>query len=141
MNYLKISCSYVLKSTSYLGLAVSEVGLDLSSPAHAILPLLVIIGWHNQPHFTLLPTMQHLRPPTHCYLARHWCSGARIAMNLVCRTSKVREKTDLGAWGRTQAQPRDWGRLSGCISQIKEIREKTNFRGRGVHWIFYWRRG
>ena len=138
MNYLKISCSYVLKSTSYLGLTVSEVGLDLSSPAHAILPLLlIIIGWHNQPHFTLLPTMQHLRPPTHNYLARHWCSGARIVMNLVCRTSKVREKTDLGAWGRTQAQPRDWGRLSGCFSQIKEIREKTDFRGRGVHWIIY----
>ena len=63
-------------------------------------------------------------------------------MNLVCRTSKVREKTDLGAWGRTQAQPGDWGRLSGCFSQIKEIREKTDFRGRervnereGVHWI------
>ena len=32
-------------------------------------------------------------------------------MNLVCGTSKVREKTDLGAWGRTQAQPGDWGRL------------------------------
>ena len=57
MKYLKISCSYVLKSTSYLGLAVSAVCLDLSSPAHAVLPLLVIItGWHNQPHFTLLPT-------------------------------------------------------------------------------------
>ena len=54
MKYLKISCSYVLKSTSYLGLAVSAVGLDLSSPAHAVLPLLVIITWwHNQPHFTL----------------------------------------------------------------------------------------
>ena len=67
MKYLKISCSYVLKSTSYLdlGLAVSTFGLDLSSPAHAVLPLLVIItGWHNQPRFTLLPTMQHLRPPT-----------------------------------------------------------------------------
>ena len=51
-------------------------------------------------------------------------------MNLVCGTSKVREKTDLGAWGRTQAQPGDWGRLSGCFSQIKEIREKTDFRGR-----------
>ena len=50
-------------------------------------------------------------------------------MNLVCQTSKVREKTDLGAWGRTQAQPGDWGRLSGCISQIKEIRE-NDFRGR-----------
>ena len=138
MNYLKISCSYVRKSTSYLGLAVSGVGLDLSSPpAHAILPLLVIIiGWHNQPHFTLLPTMQHLRPPTLplpttiLLGSRHWCSGARNAMNLVCRTSKVREKTDLGAWGRTQAQLRDWGRLSGCFSQIKEIRQKTDFRGR-----------
>ena len=65
MKYLKISCSYVLISTSYLGLAVCAVGLDLSSPAHTVLPLLVIIiGWHNQPHFTLLPTMQHLRPPT-----------------------------------------------------------------------------
>ena len=35
MKYLKISCSYVLKSTSYQGLAVGAVGLDLSSPAHA----------------------------------------------------------------------------------------------------------
>ena len=51
-------------------------------------------------------------------------------MNLVCGTSKVRKKTDLGAWGRTQAQPGDWGRLYGCFSQIKEIREKTDFRGR-----------
>ena len=65
MKYLKISCSYVLKSTSYLGPTVRAFGLDLSSPAHAVLPLLVIItGWHNQPHFILLPTMQHLRPPT-----------------------------------------------------------------------------
>ena len=51
-------------------------------------------------------------------------------MNLVCRTSKVREKTDLESWGRTQVQPGDWGRLSSCFSQIKEIREKTDFRGR-----------
>ena len=57
------------------------------------------------------------------------CSGARNAMNLVCRKSKIREKTDLGAWGRRQAQPGDWGRLSGCFSQIREIREKTDFRG------------
>ena len=49
-------------------------------------------------------------------------------MNLVCRTSKVREKTDLGTWGRTQAQLGHWGRLSGCFSQIKEIREETDFR-------------
>ena len=41
-------------------------------------------------------------------------------MNLVCRTSKIREKT------RRQAQPGDWGRLSGCFSQI---REKTDCRG------------
>ena len=103
MKYLKISCSYVLKSASYLGLAFSPVGLDLSSPAHAVLPLLVIItGWHNQPHFTLLSTPQASYPsPTHYYLVRHWCSGARNAMNLVCRTSKIRGKTDLGAWGRT----------------------------------------
>ena len=50
-------------------------------------------------------------------------------MNLVCRKSKIREKTDLGVWGKTQAQPGDWGRLSGCFSQIREIREKTDFRG------------
>ena len=143
MKYLKISCSYVLKSTSYLG-------LDLSTPARAVLPLLVIItGWHNQPHFTLLhPAPNNATPQasypssTHYYLDRHCV--ARNAMNLVCRTSKVREKTDLGAWGRTQAQPGDWGRLSVCFSQIKEIREKTDFRGRervnereGVHWIIY----
>ena len=99
--------------------------------------MVIIIGWHNQPHFTMLPTMQHLRPPTLplpttiLLGSRHWCSGARNAMNLVCRSSKVREKTDLGAWGRTQAQPGDWGRLSGCFSLIKEIREKTDFRLRG----------
>ena len=50
-------------------------------------------------------------------------------MNLVCRKSRIREKIDLGAWGRRQAQPGDWGRLSGCFSQIREIREKTDFRG------------
>ena len=68
-------------------------------------------------------------------------------MNLVCRTSKVREKTDLGASGRTQAQPGHSGSLSSCSSHIKEIREKTDFRKRervnereGVHWIIYWGR-
>ena len=136
MKYLKISCSYVLKSTSFRGLAV---GLDLSSPAHAVLLLFIIItGLPNQPHFTLLSTMQHLRPPTLPLPTTILLgSGARNAMNLVCRTSKVREKIDIGAWGRTEAQPGDWGRLSGCFSQIKEIREKTDFRGRGVHWIIY----
>ena len=58
-------------------------------------------------------------------------------MNLVCRKSKIREKTDLGAWGRRQAQPGDWGRLSGCFSQIREIREKTDFRrGKGDIYIY-----
>ena len=42
---------------------------------------------------------------------------------------KDQRKADLGAWGRRQAQPGDWGRLSGCFSQIREIREKTDFRG------------
>ena len=44
-------------------------------------------------------------------------------MNLVCRKSKIREKTDLGAWGRRQAQP-------GCFSQIRERSGKRpDFRG------------
>ena len=51
------------------------------------------------------------------------------AMNLVCRNSKIREKTGLGAWERRQAQPGDWGGLSGWFSKIREIREKTDFRG------------
>ena len=45
-------------------------------------------------------------------------------MNLVCRKSKIREKTGLGARGRIQAQPGDWGRLAGWFSQIREIRER-----------------
>ena len=52
---------YVLKSTSFLGLAVGAVGLDLSSPIHAV--LVIISGWHKQPRFTLLPPMQQHRPP------------------------------------------------------------------------------
>ena len=101
----------------------------MPSPIHAV--LVIITGWHNQPHFTLLPTP---RPQasfpslTHYYFARHWCRGARNAMNLICQKSKIREKTDLEAWGRRQAQPGDWGRLSGCFSQIREIRVKTDFR-------------
>ena len=51
-------------------------------------------------------------------------------MNLVCRKSKIREKTDLGAWGRRQAQPGDWGRLVWLfLPDQREIREKTDFRG------------
>ena len=78
---------------------LSAVGLDLPYPIHAV--WVIVNEWHNQPHFTLLPPLQHHRPPTlpptHYYLARHWCCGA---INLVWRKSKIREKTDLGAWGR-----------------------------------------
>ena len=66
-------------------------------------------------------------------------------MNLVCGTSKVREKTDLGAWGRTQAQPGDWGRLAVSPRSKRSGRRPTLeggkgyifMRGRGVHWIIY----
>ena len=54
-------CSYVLKSTSYLGLAVIDVGPDLPSVIYGV--LVIITGWHNQPHFTRLPPMQHHRTP------------------------------------------------------------------------------
>ena len=50
-------------------------------------------------------------------------------MNLVCRKSKIREKTDLGAWGRRQAQPGDWGRLSGCFSQIEISGKRPTLEG------------
>ena len=123
--------SYSLKCTSY----VAPLAY-MPSPIHAV--LVIITGWYNQPHFILLPTPRpqaSFPSPTHCYLARHWCSGARNAMNLVCRKSKIREKTDLGAWGRTQVQPGDWGRLSGCFSQIRNVREKNEIEresGAGV---------
>ena len=79
--------SYVLFSTSFLGLAVSAVGLDLSSPIHTVL---VKNNWMAQPASlhpasTNATTQASSPPPTHYYLARHWCSGARPrnAMNLV----------------------------------------------------------
>ena len=79
--------SHILKCTSYL------VPLaNMPSPIHAL--LVIITGWHNQPHFTLLPTPRpqaSFPSHTHCYLARLWCSGARKAMNLVCQKSKIRE--------------------------------------------------
>ena len=84
----------------------------MPSPIHAV--LVIITGWHNQSHFTLLPTPRpqaSFPSPTHYYLARHWCSGARNVMKLICQKSKIREKTDLGALGRRQAQPGDCGRL------------------------------
>ena len=130
-KYATLKHSYILKSTSYLGLAVSAVGPRIALPHSCSRLLVKTAGWHNQPHFTLLPPIQHHRPPTHSYLSRHWCTGARNAMNLVGRKSKVREKNDLGAWGRRQAQPGDLGRMSGCFFHIKEIREKTDFTGGG----------
>ena len=125
-KYTTTERSYILKCTSYL----APLAYYMPSPIHAV--LVIITGWHNQPHFILLPTPRpqaSFPSPTHYYVARHWCSGARNAMYLVCRKSKIREKTDLGAWGRRQAQPGDWGRLSGCFSHIRKVREKTDFRG------------
>ena len=130
MNYLQISQSagkYTTPKTflrpkiyKLLRPAVSAVGLDLPSSIHAF-----GIGnknWMAQPA-SLHPaptnaTTQASSPSsTHYYLVRprHWCSGARNAVTLVCPKSKIREKTDLGTWGRSQAQSGDWGRLSGCF--------------------------
>ena len=128
VKYTTPERSYILRCTHYLAPLAY-----MPSPNHAV--LVIITGWHNQPHFTLLPTPRpqaSFPSPTHYYLARHWCTGARNAMNLICRKSKIKEKTDLGAWGRKQAQPVDWGRLSSCFSHIRKIREKTDFReGKG----------
>ena len=93
-KYTTPECSYILKCTSYLAPLAYML-----SPIHAV--LVIITGWHNQPHFTLLPTPRpqaSFPSPTHYYLARHWCSGARNAMNLVCRKSEITENTDLGTW-------------------------------------------
>ena len=128
IKYLKISCSYVLKSTCYLGLAVSAVGLDLSSPAHAVLPLLVIItGWHNQPHFTLLPTMEHLRPPTLPLPTTILLGTGAVVLGMQWTWFAEHQRSEKRP---TYGLGKDRGRLSGCFSQIKEIREKTDFRGR-----------
>ena len=80
--------SYILKCTNYL------VPLAyMPSPIHAI--LVIITGWHNQPHFNLLPTPRpqaSFPSPPHYYLARLWCSGARKAMNLVLPKIKDQRK-------------------------------------------------
>ena len=79
---------------------------------------------------------QHRPPPLPLPTTILLGSGARPrnAMNLVCRKSKIREKTGLGAQGRIQAQPGDGGRLAGWFSQIREIRERTDFRGGKNKW-------
>ena len=116
--------SYVLKSTSFLGLAVSAVGLDLSSSVHAV--LVIISGRHNQPHFTLLPPMQQHRPPPLPLPTTILLGTGAVVLGL--GLPKIKEKTGLVAWGRRQAQPGD-GVESGWCLQIIEIREKTDFRG------------
>ena len=57
-KYATSKRSYILKSTSYLAQLAY-----MPSPIHAV--LVIVTGWHNQPHFTLLPPMQHHRPPSH----------------------------------------------------------------------------
>ena len=56
-------------------------------------------------------------------------------MNLVCGTSKVREKTDLGAWGRTHAQPGDWGRLAVSPRLKRSGRRPTLERGGALDYL------
>ena len=37
-------------------------------------------------------------------------------MNLVCRTSKVREKTDVGAWGLGEGHKPSWETGEDCLA-------------------------
>ena len=91
------------------------------------------------PASTNATTQASSLPPTHYYLARHWCSGARprYAMNLVCRKSKIREKTGLEAWERRQTQPGVWGCLAVSPRSERSRKrptlegERINERGRG----------
>ena len=54
-------------------------------------------------------------------------------MNLVCRNSKIREKTGLGAWGRRQAQPGDWGRLCGCPPRSERSGKRPTLEGERIN--------
>ena len=99
-KYTTSKCSYILKSTSYL-----------ATLAYMPSPHSFSIGNNNwmawptslHPAPTNAPQQASFPSPAHYYLARHWFSGARNAMNFVCRKSKIREKTDLGARGRRQS--------------------------------------
>ena len=80
MKYLKISCcrvpsqpeniqlqnalTCILKCTSYLAPLAY-----MPSPIHAV--LVIITGWHNQPHFTLLPTPQTKERRYSLFCAQH----------------------------------------------------------------------
>ena len=83
------------------------------------------------PASTNAATQTSSPPPTHYYLARHWCSGARPrnAMNLVCRKSKIIEKTGLGAWRRRQAQPGDWGDCLAVSPRSERSVERLTLEG------------
>ena len=125
--------SYVLKSISFLGLAVSAVCLDILIP-HSY--SIGINNWMAQPASlhpasTNATTQASSLPLTYYYLAKHWCSGARPrnAMNLVCWKSKIREKTGLGALGRRQAQPGDLGRLSAVSSRSERSGKRPTLEG------------
>ena len=61
MKYFNISCCMVLSQPGHIQHQSLAVSLDLSYPIHAV--LVIITGWHNQSHFTLLPPMQQHRPP------------------------------------------------------------------------------
>ena len=121
MKYLQISCCRVPSQpgntqhqnflTSFLGPAVSAFGLDLPPPHSCSRLLVIIAGWHNQLHFTLLPSMQHHRPPPHplpttilpgtgvglevlgmesTWFAKNQRSGKRLTLGLGEETSSVR---------------------------------------------------
>ena len=74
---------------------LSAVGLDLPSPIHAV--LVIITGWHNQPHFTLLPPMQHHRSPPLPLPTTFMLGTGAVVLGIqstsVWRKSKIREKT------------------------------------------------
>ena len=75
--------------------------------------------------------MQHDRPPS-LPLPTTILQGTVVVvleMQWTWFAENQRSEKRPTAWGRRQAQPGDWGRLSGCFSQIREIREKTDFRG------------
>ena len=64
MKYLKISCSYVLKSTSYLGLAVNGWPRFVLSHSCSIATIENNNLMAEPASLHPVPTMQHLRPPT-----------------------------------------------------------------------------
>ena len=117
---------------------LSAVGLDLPYPIHAV--WVIVNEWHNQPHFTLLPPLQPHRPPTLSLPIT-----ILLGTGSVWRKSKIRKKTDLGAWGRLAVSPRS--ERSGKRPTIEG--KRVNERGWVatlcfdillsflIYWIFY----